>query len=335
MTNGTCINTKMGRRNSNDASMPEGIEKPPLVSVLIPLYNHEKYVADCIDSIVGQDYQNIEIVLVDDASTDHGLQVAKDKLASCRVAHTILENAVNAGICATLNRAVQAAHGQYACIIASDDLLAMGRIKRHVQILEECTDPAIVACHGPLQVMSEDGTLAGLKGNLTEKRHYELASVVTKTACPSLQGCTFTADTLKKFPFDETLFFEDWDFFIRLFLEGYGVSLDEAISVRYRQHEGGANRQIGRIIKSRQDIRNKHFDAISSKDPNLARAFDFTIAFSNLMGLSYTGKIGAWTATFVRLLARNPKAVVCRTRTVAWSLKNLIRSRRQAHPTQD
>ena len=315
--------------------MPEGIKTAPLVSVLIPLYNHEKYVADCIDSIVGQDYQNIEIVLVDDASTDHGLRVAKDKLASCRVAHTILENAVNAGICATLNRAVQVAHGQYACMIASDDLLAMGRIKRHVQILEECINPAIVACHGPLQLMSEDGVLAGLKGNLTGKRHYELASVVTKTACPSLQGCTFAADTLKKFPFDETLFFEDWDFFIRFFLEGYGVSWDEAVSARYRVHEGGANRQIERMIRSRQDIRNKHFDAISSEDPNLARTFDFTIEFSNFMGLSYTGKIAVWTATFLRLLARYPKAVICRTRTVAWSLKNLIRSRLQTHPTQD
>ena len=56
------------------------IKQFPLVSVIIPLYNYEKYVADCIDSIVRQDYENIEIVLIDNASTDNGLQVDKDKL---------------------------------------------------------------------------------------------------------------------------------------------------------------------------------------------------------------------------------------------------------------
>lgn len=324
----------LANREPQDAPLPHERRQAALVSILIPLYNHEKYISECLDSIFAQDHPNIEIILVDDASTDHGLHVAKGKLASCDVAHTILENGVNAGICATLNRAVQAAQGQYTCVIASDDLLAMGRIKRHVQILEDCTDPAMIACHGPLQVVSEDGTLAGVKSNLTTKKHYDLASVVTKTACPTLQGCTFVTQILKDFPFDETLFFEDWDFFIRLFLEDYDVFYDGAIAVQYRQHAGGANKRISKIIKSRQNIRNKHFGAIAGKDKKLASAFNFTIAFSNLMGISYTGKIGAWTAAFVRLLARNPKAVRYRARTVSWSFKNLIRSKGQALRTR-
>lgn len=329
----TCDSYCPANVEPQDAPLPHELGNNVLVSVLIPLYNHENYIEECLDSVLAQDHPNLEIILVDDASTDRGLQVAKSKLDSCGVAHTILENDVNAGICATLNRAVQAAQGQYACMIASDDLLAMGRVKRHVQILQECPDPAMIACHGPLEVMSEDSTITGVKGNRTNEKCYHLASIVTKTGCPTLQGCTFITQKLKELPFDENLFFEDWDFFIRLFLENYNVIYDEVAAVQYRQHESGANKQIEKMIKSRQDIRNKHFEAILSKDRKLASAFDFTIAFSNLMSISYAGKIGAWTEAFVRLLARNPKAVLYRARTVAWSFKNLIKSKSQARRT--
>ena len=69
---------------------------------------------------------------------------------------------------------------KYTCLIASDDILAIGRIKRHVKILENCTDINIIACHGPLQVISMDGTFLGLKGNRTKNKHYNLTSIVTK-----------------------------------------------------------------------------------------------------------------------------------------------------------
>ena len=76
-------------------SEKQEIKKSPLVSVIIPLYNYEKYVADCIDSIVKQDYENIEIVLIDNASTDNGLKIATNKLRSCissNIKYNIIEN---------------------------------------------------------------------------------------------------------------------------------------------------------------------------------------------------------------------------------------------------
>ena len=57
-------------------------EKTCLVSVVIPLYNHEKYIKETLDSIIAQDHPEIEIILVDDASSDDGLQLAKNILKS-------------------------------------------------------------------------------------------------------------------------------------------------------------------------------------------------------------------------------------------------------------
>ena len=138
-------------------SITHQIKKHLLVSVIIPLYNYEKYVVDCIDSIVRQDYKNIEIVLIDNKSTDNGLQVAKDKLSSCNVNYKIIENSHNLGICASLNLAIGQVKGDYTCIISSDDLLAKGRISRHIQILERSPNPNITVCNGPIQIMEEDG----------------------------------------------------------------------------------------------------------------------------------------------------------------------------------
>lgn len=296
-----------------------------LVSVIIPLFNHEKYITETLDSILAQDHSNIEIILVDDASTDNSLQLAKDKLASSKEAYTVIENTYNVGICKTTNRGIRAAQGKYTCLIASDDMLAMGRIKRHVKILEECTDPNIVACHGPSQVISEDGTLLGLKGNFEKNQHYDLASIIMKKNNPLLQGCTFITKKLINFPFDENLFSEDWDFFIRLFLEGYNILYDEVVAAHYRAVPGSASRQIDKMNEARHIIRNKHFEAIANKDLKLASDFDFTLSFWNLMGISHSGKMRAWTIVFARLLILHPKTVIFRARDIAWSLKNLIR----------
>ncbi len=302
-------------------------EKTCLVSVVIPLFNHEKYIKETLDSIIAQDHPEIEIILVDDASSDDGLQLAKNILKSSQLPHTIIENNLNKGVCATVNSGINEAKGKYTCLIASDDMMAKGRIKRHVKILEECLNPSVIACHGPLQVITEDGTKIGLKGSRTNNKKYELTSVVTKEANPCLQGCTFITKKLKKFPFDEKLFFEDWDFFIRLFLDGYDILYDEGISSYYRVVPGGVSKQIDKMVKARHAIRNKHFKAIASKDLKLAKKFDFTIAFWNFVGISHTGEMKKWIRALLSLMISNPIYSFVRIRDIGWSFKTLIGSK--------
>ena len=127
------------------------------------------------------------------------------------------------------------------------------------------------------------------------------------------------------------IFFEDWDFLIRLFLEGYNVLYDDVVSAHYRVVPDGVSKQIDKMIEARHDIRNKHFEAIASKDLKLARDFDFTISFLELYWyFTHTGKMRAWIIAFARLLVLNPKALIFRARDVAWSLKNLIRLKAKA-----
>lgn len=306
------------------------IKQFPLVSVIIPLYNYEKYVADCIDSIVRQDYENIEIVLIDNASTDNGLQVAKDKLSSCSVTYKIIENGHNLGICASLNRAVEAVKGDYTCIISSDDLLAKGRITRHIQILEKSTNPNIAVCNGPIQTMKEDGTptsKSSLLGSLKKNDQFSFESVVTKKNDLTLQGCTFATHVLKDLLFDENLFYDDWDFFIRLTLHNYGIVYDEVVAAHYRTKESGLAMNIDKMIESRNKIKEKYFKIIAAKNKKLANNFVFTINYWNLIGMSYQGYVSVWIITCIKIFIKNPINMIKKLRDIAWAFRNLLRNK--------
>jgi len=314
-------------------SEAQEIKKSPLVSVIIPLYNYEKYVADCIDSIVKQDYENIEIVLIDNASTDNGLKIAKNKLRSCinsSIKYNIIENSQNLGICASLNLAVHAVKGEYTCIISADDLLAKGRITRHIQILEKSSKLNITVCNGPIQTMKEDGTPTSkltLLGSLGENEKFSFESVVTKKNDLTLQGCTFHTHVLKELLFDENLFYDDWDFFIRLTLHNYGIVYDELVSAHYRVKETGLALNTVKMIESRTKIKNKYFQIILKKNKKLADSFVFTVDYWNLISLSYHGHVSVWIITCIKMFIKNPINMIKNLKDIAWTFRNLFRSK--------
>ena len=98
---------------------------PPLVSVVIPAYNHEKFVEKTIRSVLAQTYPNIELLVLDDGSKDHTFSILQSLRSECekRFARFWLETQPNQGTCITLNRLLSQAKGEYITILASDDEL--------------------------------------------------------------------------------------------------------------------------------------------------------------------------------------------------------------------
>lgn len=96
-----------------------------LVSVIMPAYNHEEYVAAAIDSVLAQTWPEIELIIIDDASTDRTWEVISGYTDS-RI--RTLKHASNQGADVTLNQALDMARGEYLAIINSDDLFDPGRI---------------------------------------------------------------------------------------------------------------------------------------------------------------------------------------------------------------
>jgi len=124
---------------------PERIDAPPvtmkpLVSILIPAFNAEKWIAAAIASAIGQTWERKEIVVVDDGSTDKTLAVAR-RFASPNV--TIVTQA-NMGAAAARNKAFALCRGDYIQWLDADDLLAPDKIERQVDALSRHPGPRIL-----------------------------------------------------------------------------------------------------------------------------------------------------------------------------------------------
>lgn len=108
----------------------------PLVSILLSVHNSEKHLAECFSSLISQSYKNIEIIAIDDKSTDDSLKILQSfRRMDKRI--KIFQNVKRYGISMTLNRAIKRANGQFITIMDSRDVSLPTRIKKQVKYLLE------------------------------------------------------------------------------------------------------------------------------------------------------------------------------------------------------
>lgn len=117
----------------------------PLVSVLIPAYNHENYIQETIESIINQTYPNIELIILDDGSKDKTWEKITELKGKCenRFVKSHFETKQNEGTCITLNKLLKLSSGEFVYIIASDDLAKPQAIEKEVKFLQDNPDYAL------------------------------------------------------------------------------------------------------------------------------------------------------------------------------------------------
>ena len=107
-----------------------------LVSVIIPCYNAEKYLRESVESIINQSYPNLEIICIDDCSTDSTLAILEE-LASRDARVKVLHNSRNMKIASSLNRGLEYSTGEYIARMDADDIALPKRIEKQVDYLEK------------------------------------------------------------------------------------------------------------------------------------------------------------------------------------------------------
>lgn len=105
------------------------------VSIIVPIYNAEKYLSRCLDSLINQTYSNIEIICVNDGSTDDSLKIIEDY--SKKFNKIIIINQKNQGVSKARNVALQNVTGEYVMFIDSDDWIELETCEKAVAIMEE------------------------------------------------------------------------------------------------------------------------------------------------------------------------------------------------------
>lgn len=214
----------------------------PLVSIVIPAYCHEQYINDCLNSIISQTYQNIELIIIDDCSKDNTYQkiLSRREELENRFSRVIIkQNEINLGVVKTENRLIDLCRGKYIKSIASDDMLLEKGIEILVNFFELHQEYDLIFSNALLCSETEKypinninlykraySTLPDLSGNVMQKL-YENDFIQAPTVL--IKKDTF--DTYGVY--DESLTIEDWEYWLRIAEKGE-IGYCNQLTVIYR-----------------------------------------------------------------------------------------------------
>ena len=137
--------------------MGKGQSQVPLISVIVPAYNHERYVETAVRSVLDQDWPRIELIVIDDGSGDGTWDVLQRLCPECerRLERVVMIRQENQGTCVTMNRLCQHARGDFAGLLASDDAYLPGAFRRLLEPMVR--DDATGVVVGRNELMDGDG----------------------------------------------------------------------------------------------------------------------------------------------------------------------------------
>lgn len=187
-----------------------------MVSVIIPSYNREKAIKQSIDSVLNQTITDIEIIVVDDGSTDNTEKIIKS-INDSRLRYIKLEK--NCGACVARNRGIKEAKGEYIAFQDSDDTWVMNKLERQQSFINE-TNADMVYCGMNRHINNKVRYYPS-----DQKSHEDLSlkMLLTKNKV-STQNIFIKTDVAKKIMFDPSFKrLQDWDFATRVLLSGFRV----------------------------------------------------------------------------------------------------------------
>ncbi len=199
----------------------------PLVSVVIPVHNGEKYIKESIDSCLNQTYDNIEIIVVDDNSEDKTLEILKNYGEKITVLPVEKQN----GLGNVINIGIRKSQGKYIARMDADDFMYPTRIQKQVEYLE--SNPNCVAIGGQIDIIDENS-------NITGHREYAIEDKDIKKNRFLFQPFAHPAVTLRKSIVEEIGLYpenmwkvEDVKFFLILSTKGEFHNLRDTV-LKYR-----------------------------------------------------------------------------------------------------
>src|SRR5262245_20611033 len=221
----------------------------PNVTVVVPAFNAETWIADALTSVIAQTYPPaaLEIVVVDDGCTDATLAVAERVLSNCGIAHTVLSNAASMGPSAARNRGWRAGSGEWVQFLDADDRLEHSKIAHQVRAAVACPESVAAVLSAWTRLVLRDGAWVGVTPPVQpEVGDDSLADLLRSDNFMQLGCLLFSRRWLERVDgFDESLrFIEDIDLLLRLVIAGgqlEPVSSSEPMAW-YRQHAGSLSK---------------------------------------------------------------------------------------------
>ena len=248
-------------------------EDNPLVTVLMPVFNAEKYLGSAMESILSQTYTHFEFLIINDGSTDKTAQII-ESYSDKRI--RLIQNPRNLGLVKTLNIGIDLAKGKYIARMDADDICHAERLERQVEFLE--THPKVVLIGSGYVMIDEFGNPVHIKRKPMDSIQVRWVSLF-RTAIEHPVS-TYKASLAKKIKYNENYdFAQDYDLWVRM-LEHGDASILEDILLKYRMHD--ENISNTRKSLQRQMMKNISLKYVVSLWPGDKRVINQMAAFQNV-----------------------------------------------------
>lgn len=220
---------------------------PPLVSVIMPAYNAEKYIDEAIGSVVNQTLTNWELIVIDDCSSDLTYQKAQEQARKdSRIC--VVQNDSNSGVARTRNRGIDLAQGAYIAFLDSDDVWHPEKLHRQLKKMTD-TDAQIGYCS--YAIIGATGEK--VKADYLVPEHMTFDDILKENAI-QCSAMLIRADVVKRFKFNTEYFHEDYVLGLQILKNGYKASGCREILLNWRYVENSRSFNKWKSAKNRWKI---------------------------------------------------------------------------------
>lgn len=252
----------------------------PLVSVLMPCYNAERFLEVAVNSITGQTYKNLEIICINDGSKDKTGEIL-ERLALKDDRIKVVHNSINLKLIGTLNKGIDLAQGELIARMDADDISRPGRIGEQVKIFNKNPDIDVVSC--AVEVINNNGKNLGRITDFDCTSHLACQFVSLFSPPVNHPAAMVRANVLKEFKYKEDpalVHVEDYDLWSRLILNNkkfYNIQEPlflyrlntQGVSISNRKSQNASHLPISkRLLKSilNVEVKDEYLSVIERLD---------------------------------------------------------------------
>lgn len=211
----------------------------PLISVIIPIYNAEEYLKECIESVQKQKYNNLQILLINDGSTDKSLEICKYYEKNDN--RIVVIDRPNSGVSASRNIGINLARGKYISFVDSDDYLQEDMYEKLIDIITKDNSDLCALTKYTIRVF--DKKLINKNHSVISKEN-AIKNLLLLKFPSSLWAYLYKKEIMEGLLLDENIhFFEDFEFNLRILLNSKKISICDKDLYYYRINPNSTNSQ--------------------------------------------------------------------------------------------
>ena len=254
----------------------------PIVSVIIPVYNKREYIRQTIDSVLGQEFDKFELIVIDDGSTDSSLQIVNEFNDS----RMRVFSQVNAGVERARNFGFSKSVGPFVVFLDADDLMGSNRLRKQIDLFNATNDLVLAGTWA--SVIDKFGNTTGAIRPPTSNTALQLAHLFRNQFVSSsvmIKRSAIENDVV----FNETRgkrFAEDFDLWLRISKKGRVANIPETLTTYRRLNASRSQSSDSSLLESARDISAEWLYRNTNRFESIGSAHSFVMSVNGLDDLS-------------------------------------------------